>query len=129
MSRNKETAIPEQLLRLMTSLQLPFRAVENEQFRKFIALLNSDFTLPSARTLRIRLFDRSAVIQSQLLDGFCDRSKLSLAIDCWSSPTRLSFLGVTAYFIDSQWQYRESLIGFEHIGGVHSGVQLAYILK
>ena len=36
---------------------------------------------------------------------------------------------VTGYFIDSDWKYREALLGFEPLSGSHTGKYLANILK
>ena len=38
-------------------------------------------------------------------------------------------MAITAYFIDENWTYREALIGFEHLETVHTGVELAAVLK
>jgi hypothetical protein len=121
--------ISEQLLRTITSLQLPFRAVENQQFQRLVAMLNDEYKLPSHTTIRSRLLDRAAAIKKDLLNGLNKDSKVSLALDCWSSPTRLAFMAITAYFIDENWKYREALIGFEHLETVHTGVELAAVLK
>ena len=40
----------------------------------------------------------------------------------------MPFMGIVAYYIDKLWTYRESLIGFEHLEGVHSGLELSKIL-
>ena len=91
-------------------------------------MLNDEFRLPSATSLRAKLLQRSQEIHSQLLEGLCPTTKVSLAIDCWSSPTRLAYMGITAYFIDKDWNYREALIGFEHIDGPHTRIELAAVL-
>ena len=56
-------------------------------------------------------------------------SKVSIALDCWTSTNNLSFLAVMVYFIDVNWRYREVLLGFEHVSGRHTGVNLARIVK
>jgi hypothetical protein len=48
-----------------------------------------------------------------------------LAIDCWSSPQRVAFIAIIGYFIDCDWQYREVLLGFEHLPESHEGLKLA----
>ena len=40
----------------------------------------------------------------------------------------MSFIGITAYWIDKHWQLRESLIGFKHLTSVYSGIKLTKIL-
>jgi hypothetical protein len=55
-------------------------------------------------------------------------AKLSLALDCWTSPFRQAFMAVTGYFLDQDWEYREILLGFEPLHGTHSGVNLGVVL-
>jgi hypothetical protein len=37
-------------------------------------------------------------------------------------------LAVTGYFIDHDWEYQELLLGFEHLSGNHSGMNLSEVL-
>ena len=55
-------------------------------------------------------------------------AKLSIAVDCWTSPFRQAFMAVTGYFIDEDWNYREILLGFEPLHGTHTGVNLSSVL-
>jgi hypothetical protein len=45
------------------------------------------------------------------------------------SQKLLQLLNLYRYFIDADWQYREVLLGFEHITGPHTGQNLAQILS
>ena len=55
-------------------------------------------------------------------------AKLSIALDCWTSPFRQAFMAVTAYFLDRDWNYREILLGFEPLHGAHTGSYLSTVL-
>lgn len=55
-------------------------------------------------------------------------TKISIALDCWTSPFTQAFMAITGYFIDKDWQYREVLLGFEPLYGSHSGVNLSSVL-
>ena len=37
-------------------------------------------------------------------------------------------MAVTGYFIDTDWNYRELLLGFEPLSGTHSGVNFSAVL-
>ena len=37
-------------------------------------------------------------------------------------------MAITGYFIDTNWQYREVLLGFEHLEGNYTGQSLAQTL-
>ena len=55
-------------------------------------------------------------------------AKLSIALDCWTSPSKHAFMAITGYFIDRNWNYREILLGFEPLDGPHSGLNLSNVL-
>jgi hypothetical protein len=105
--------------------------VENPVFQKLLNLLYSGpgvLELPSAKTLRRRLRDAVTVQQeSQLLD-LPEDAKVSLALDCWTSPFQQAFMAITVYFIDKDWNYREMLLGFEPLHGPHTGINLSDVL-
>ena len=71
--------------------------------------------------------DQYLSVKHDLMRDLQGENKVSLALDTWTSPNNLAFLAITAYVIDSQWEYHEHLIGFEHIQGAHDGEKLAGI--
>lgn len=62
--------------------------------------------------------------QEKVLSELPTGGKLSIALDCWTSPFQQAFMAVTGYFIDCDWKFREILLGFEPLHGTHSGVNL-----
>ena len=71
-----------QLVRVLISLQLPFRSVEHLQLRRFVYLLNLEAQMPSVTIVRTQLQKRSDDIEDQLLVDFPSNTKISLALDC-----------------------------------------------
>jgi hypothetical protein len=63
-----------------------------------------------------------------MLDRLPSGIKLSIALDCWTSPFQQAFMAITGYFIDDEWNYREILLGFEPLHGSHSGTNLSTVL-
>ena len=110
---------------MLISLHIPFRAVQNLQFRRFIKMLNNEVTMPGATYVCQQLQDHVQFIEEHVLDDLPAGAKISLTIDCWTSLNRLAFIAINGYFIDQNWQYREVLLGFESFSGSHSGVNLA----
>jgi hypothetical protein len=84
--------------------------------------------IPSAKTIRSRLRDFVKEQQQGLLQKLPPNAKLSLALDCWTSPFRQAFMAVTGYFLDQDWEYQEILLGFEPLSGTHSGVNLSDVV-
>jgi hypothetical protein len=66
--------------------------------------------------------------QQNLLSKLPTGAKLSIVLDCWTSPFRQAFMAVTGYFINEDWNYREILLGFEPLHGTHTGVNLSSVL-
>lgn len=105
--------------------------MEHPQFQKFIQVSRSIAYLPefpSVRTVGQRLQSIVKEHQQNILRRLPLGAKLSIALDCWTSPFRQAFMAVTGYFIDDDWNYWEILIGFEPLHGTHSGVNLSAVL-
>lgn len=84
--------------------------------------------IPSAKVVRSRL--RSTVLErhQNILQKLPKDGKISIALDCWTSPFQQAFMAVTGYFLDEDWNYRELLLGFEPLHGTHSGINLSAVL-
>jgi hypothetical protein len=113
---------------MIISLNAPFRAVEDPGLRALINFLHPIYIMPSATTVRRLLKDRLTNVEQQLFNRRVEGSKISITLDCWTSPYNTAFLGVLAYYIDDTWTLRKSLIGFEPLYGTHSGEELAKVV-
>lgn len=91
-------------------------------------LAPSNLEIPSAKTARRRLENLVRKQQDSILQRLPPNAKLSIALDCWTSPFAQAFLAITGYFIDNEWNYREVLLGFEPIHGPHTGANLSEVL-
>lgn len=112
-------------------LRLPFSIIEHPQIQKLICLAHRAPSVPhfpSARTVRRRLAGEVKQQQQTVLQQLPPNAKLSIALDCWTSPFRQAFMAVTGYFLDSEWNYREILLGFEPLHGAHSGANLSTVV-
>ena len=56
-------------------------------------------------------------------------ARISLAADTWTSPNKLAFRAIVAYWVSDDWQMEKVLIGFEEIKGPHTGVNMARIIN
>lgn len=106
-----------------------FRIVENLTFKAFTDLISAgQYSTPSPATIKRLLSAEVLSIERDLLREHVDGSKVSLALDCWTSPFRQAFLGIIASYITQDWRLKNTLIGFEHLEGVHTGHELAKIV-
>lgn len=118
----------DKLLKFITTARLPFRILEHSEFKDLvnvIQLAQSKIDLPSARTARRYLDTKVQERQRSVLAKLPDTSRLSIALDCWTSPFGQAFMAITGYFLDKDWEYREVLLGFEPLHGSHTGVNLS----
>lgn len=79
-------------------------------------------------TTRRRLHSIVQTEQQKLLSSLPTSAKLSIALDCWTSPFQQAFIAITGYLVDQKWDYHEILLGFMSIYGQHTGAHLAEIL-
>jgi hypothetical protein len=121
----------EKLLNMVALGHLPFRFTEHRELDEFIDVVRLaplKPKLPCRKTLRRYLQKNIQEKQQILLQKLPPNGKLSIALDCWTSPFNQSFIAITGYFIDKEWNYREILLGFEPLHGTHNGSNLGSTL-
>ncbi|OQD95763.1 hypothetical protein PENVUL_c105G07924 [Penicillium vulpinum] len=77
---------------------------------------------------RRRLSARVKERQDSILKLLPADAKISIALDCWTSPFGQAFMAITGYFVDIDWSYREVLLGFKPLEGTHTGANLSGVL-
>lgn len=119
----------QQVLTAIVAMNLPFRGIENPQLRQVFRMLRPSVEIPGRKRLKILLEDRVAEIVAAPLQGLGARTKVSLALDTWTSTNAKSFMAINAYFITESFTYREVLLGFEHLEGAHTGRNMAVVVN
>ena len=110
-------------------MNLPFRAVEHPQLRRAFRIARPSIDIPGRKRIKLLLEERYAKLTENLLDDLGSETKVSLALDCWTSPNHHAFMAITAYYITADWKLREVLLAFELLQGQHSGRNLAIIVS
>src|SRR5947209_20457570 len=108
-----EERFQDQLLRAVLATNMSFRSVEHPEFKGLLHMLRNNIKVPTSRMLRASLKMRSNEIRAELQELLDYGSKVSIALDAWTSRNHFSFLAIEAYFIDELWKYQHVLIGFE----------------
>jgi hypothetical protein len=111
----------------IVACQLPFNIVSHVYFTCMIqqAACSSTISIPTCQKVRDRILELSQLRHAEELSRIPADSKVSLALDCWTSPQQKAFLAVTGYYINTNFESKEVLLGFEPISGSHSGIKLA----
>ena len=93
--------IEDQVLKFFISANIPFRQVENEFFRELVSWININgrsAQAPSRKVTRARLTGHALSSKADLkMILISNKSKVSLALDCWTSRTNFSFLGTSQF--------------------------------
>jgi hypothetical protein len=81
-----------------------FKVVENEHFKDMMSRVKPGLKNISGNTLKRRVMDEFKDKKEELI-SFFDRldAKVSFATDCWTSPNRIAFMGITVHYIDTDW--------------------------
>jgi hypothetical protein len=107
----------------------PFTVVEEEDFQPMLEHFRCEFSIPSASTVKREIMK----MHEEEIDHVRDRlqkagSRISLALDCWTSLNTKAFLGITAHYIDDAWIPRSLVLDLAHLPGLHTGKDLCETL-
>ena len=122
---------------------IPFSMVDSPPLRAIFKLLHHDVALFGCETVRKDIQKCFAEEHKKWTEFFpvsskkhsttlflltiyqALQSRVSISLDAWTSPNQIPFLGITAKWINDEWELNTILIGFERLVGEHTGSNLA----
>ena len=105
--------------------ELPFSFVENEGFRQFCETVIPWFSIPSRRTITREVVGMYNAEKTALRTTLSlNKQAISFTTDIWTAITTLSYMVITAHFIDMDWQLHRRIISFSPIPD-HKGETIA----
>lgn len=117
-----QEAIRRALVKMFINMEIPFRKVEHESFHEFMSLASPRFKLISRTTLArdvLKLWDTERLQLKIFLAEHCQR--VCLTTDMWtSSCQKMSYMCVTAHFIDNNWRLHKKILNFCQVSS-HTG--------
>jgi hypothetical protein len=119
----------EALVTLVCRRRLPFNIVTWPEFRKFCLVLNPtiETLLISSRSTLVnhitKVYDFHRLILRKRLQSA--KSMIHFSADMWSSPNRLSLIGVCVQWIGENYTLQKALLGLPECQTGHSGPQQA----
>ena len=119
-----QQACRDALVKMIIKDELPFWFVEGEGFREFIQVSLPMFQIPSRYTIArdcYYLFVQEKKKLHALLTSQCQR--VSLITDTWTSIQNVSYLCLTAHFIDSGWNLHKRILNFCVVKS-HKGINI-----
>ncbi|XP_063240561.1 zinc finger BED domain-containing protein 4-like [Bacillus rossius redtenbacheri] len=83
----------------------PLSVVENKGFRKLIAFLEPRYSMVSRKFLANTLIPEMYQTTCEKVKGLLVQTEyISLTLDMWTSSAKDDFMGITAHFIDSEYE-------------------------
>ncbi|XP_010530487.1 PREDICTED: zinc finger BED domain-containing protein RICESLEEPER 2-like [Tarenaya hassleriana] len=109
--------------------ELPFAFVEGAGFKLFCSVACPSFVIPSRKVVAKEIY-QFFLSEKASLKGLLNENKqrISLTTDIWTSITTVSYMVITAHFIDSTWRLNRKIIGFAPISN-HKGETIANQLE
>ncbi|XP_036340468.1 zinc finger BED domain-containing protein 1-like [Rhagoletis pomonella] len=128
----KADKINHQLVKMIAKGHHALRLVEEPEMVKFVSMVSQcgGYKLPAKKTLSQSLIpkvynDLESEIKSQLQDTFA----VCLTTDGWTSSTNISYIAVTAHFIDKNTTLCSALLCCRELDCSHTGENLYGFLK
>ncbi|KAK8701839.1 hypothetical protein V6N13_020217 [Hibiscus sabdariffa] len=124
-----KNAIRKALIHMIIVDELPFRIVEGEGFKLFLSIACPRFHLPSRYTVRRDCLDLFNSMKKIMKTSFGkDTSRICLTTDTWTSLQRVSYMVLTAHWIDDEWMLQKRIINFCPISA-HRGESIGQALE
>ena len=108
----------------------PYSVVENMGFREMVKTLEPRYKIPS-----LRFFTDTAVptlyseTKSRVLGTLAEAGRVALTCDAWTSIATVSYVTITAHFVDKDWQLVSLVLQTRAMHESHSGANVAELLK
>jgi hypothetical protein len=133
--QKKKYTFREFTARLIAKKYLPFSFLEND--RQLVKDWLQSYAVESSKNIAIGrktvaqdIVNLAYEFQNQLKVHWASKEvgNVSIGLDCWTAPNRQSYFGVTASWIDEDWNLRRGVIGMEYFDPPHTGERMAQLL-
>ncbi|RKF54386.1 hypothetical protein GcM3_209025 [Golovinomyces cichoracearum] len=120
-------SLEQRIIRWIVMENIPFTAIESPYFRRIFEDLQG-VVLPfqSRRTISRRIETDFQAQRAKLIEDLASTCRsTSLSLDVWTSKNCKIILGVIGYWLTADFEYREAVLDFKELSGVHSGDNMA----
>jgi hypothetical protein len=109
-----------------------FRLIERESFGKLMRYCNGSVPNLShqtvARDLRRMHDELKPRIQERFHKHVLEGGSFNITLDAWTSGNKIHYLGITAHWMDKDWDLNDTVIGFKRLLGSHTAENLCHTL-
>lgn len=129
-SKTELTKVTEGIANLLAVTGTPYLFVENEAFRKFMAIVSPHYKVPCRTTFSERYIPRLFTTTKDTIRLMLrDVPFLSLTTDGWTGCNHSQFISVTATFIDVNWSLKTLTLACRVLNDSHTGKHVAALIQ
>jgi hypothetical protein len=120
------------IIQLVVSEDKAFQLVDRPAFRSLLLFLRpglSERDIPHCTKIHQEIVARSELVVMCMQSALAKvDSKVSITFDTWTSWVRDPYIGVTAHYINSEWELKSEQLAFTPLEGDHSSSNIGSIL-
>ncbi|MGH0164354.1 UNVERIFIED_CONTAM: hypothetical protein FKN15_061982 [Acipenser sinensis] len=119
-TNSRQVKLTDSIISFIANDLLPLSITDSTDFRNFLSMVESCFTMPSMNHISQKLIPQlTASVQDQLRSQMQQAQDLCLTTDLWSSRDMRSFIGITGHFI-LDYTLQSVMLACQHFKGKHS---------
>lgn len=127
-----ETTYRRLLTSSLVETNSSFRLVESKSFNKLMQYCNANTPTLShqtvARDLRKMHDELKPMIKDRFQKHIDSGGHVNITLDAWTSGNKVPYLGITAHWMDSDYDLNDTVIGFKRLRGSHTAENLSSVL-
>ncbi|XP_055919485.1 E3 SUMO-protein ligase ZBED1-like [Eupeodes corollae] len=102
----------------------PLQIVENEGFRRYSKVLNSEYNIPSRKKIAEMLQESYSIESRCLMQKLQEIEYIALTSDIWTSDSNKCFISITAHYVE-QAKMKTSVISTSELEENHTAENIA----
>jgi hypothetical protein len=123
----RQQILEKNILQWIVKQKQAFTAIESPKFQQiFHDIPGIELPFSSRYTVRQRLMNQFVEQRCDLkyeLESTC--KTIALSLDVWTSKNQLPIFGIIGHWLTEDFKYKERILDFTELHGVHSGENLA----
>lgn len=126
---NKTKQLDEQVVKFIVKGYHAFSVVEEPEFKSMFKMILPTYNLPTRKTISTSLIPKLyQTTKEKVLQLVADADAICLTTDGWTSLNNVSFMGLTAHFINSNSTLQSVLLGCIQFDDRHTAENLSNFL-
>ena len=100
---------------------LPISTVETSHFKKFMAVMEPRYTVPTRRTLKSKVMDKMEVqLTSEIKEDLKQVEFCTITHDGWTSLANQSYETATVHYVSKDWELKSKVLTTEKVEESHT---------